>query len=184
MNLASDRDPTSEVVQHISNWQHSQPTEVIVPFVESFFELYLKSDGYDQEKIRESVRGNRALWNFAGQDDICVYLNTLGQNSGSNIVPYLRAWLTCISITGGVEWRDTLGIIETLNNEAVLQRVDIRPHVEEIAASADDSDRRGVMEMSTRDLILWILLAPLSVNREELLQRKQEHEAARLAEQE
>ncbi len=184
MILDFDSDPTSEVVQRISTWQQGEPTEVIVPFVASIFELYLKVKVDDRRKIREAVRGNRALWNFAGHDDIGIYLNTLGQNSESNIVPYLRSWLTCISITGGVDWRDTLAIIESLNNEAVLQRIDIRPHVEEIAASADDSDSRGAMEMSTRDLILWVLRAQLNVNREELMQRKQEREAARLAEQE
>jgi hypothetical protein len=184
MDLDFDDISISQVVSRIVNWQPGQHEGVIVPFVESIFELYLKSDGDDRKKIREAVRANRTLWNFAGRDDIGVYLSTLGQYSGSNIVPYLRAWLICISITGGVEWRDTLAIIESLYNEAVLQHVDIRPHVEEIAASADDSDSRGVMEMSTRDLILWVLRAQLNVNREELLQRKQEREAARLAEQE
>ena len=186
MNLAFDRNPTSEVVQRISNWRQGEVTDVIVPFVESIFELYLKSDVDDRRKIREAVLAHQVLWNFTGQDDIGVYLNTLGQNSDFNIVPYLRAWLICISITGGMNWKDTLCLIESLHGKAVLQEVDIRPHVEEIASSADDSDRRGGQngEMSTRDLILWVLHAPLNVNREELIRRKQEQEAERLAQQE
>ena len=181
-----DHDRISDLIQRISNWQHGQPADVVVSFVESIFDRYLIATVENQKKIREAVRSNQPLWNFAGRDDIGVYLSTLAQSSESNIVPSLRAWLICISITGGVNWRDTLAIVESLNEKAVLQHVDIRPHVEEIAASAEDSDSRGGLngEMSTRDLILWILYVPLNVNRDELLRKRQEQETQRLAEQE
>lgn len=73
MTTKIDNDRISVLVQRISTWQQGQPVDVVVPFVESIFSLYLIVSEDSRKKIRETVRANRSLWNFAGRDDIGTY---------------------------------------------------------------------------------------------------------------